>query len=90
MALSRIWSAFIIIAICVATFKFVAVDGNQQIFSQMVINKSGDSVKVKSIPLSQADPTIVKQLDTVKRATVGSLTYKMDKDRVVAVREQEG
>ena len=47
MALSRIWSAFIIIAILVATIKFLAVDGNQQIFTQLVIGKNGDSIKVK-------------------------------------------
>jgi hypothetical protein len=49
MALQRIWSAFIIIAILVASYKFLAVDGNQQIFSQLVIGKNGDSIKVKEL-----------------------------------------
>jgi spore maturation protein SpmA/spore maturation protein SpmB len=40
MALSRIWSAFIIIAITVAGFKYFASD--KQIFSRMVIGKADD------------------------------------------------
>jgi len=43
MALSRIWSAFIIIAIVVAGFKFFGVDGQRDIFSRMVTGKSSDS-----------------------------------------------
>ena len=41
MALSRIWSAFIVIAIVVASFKCFVL-GNSQIFSWMVIGKAGD------------------------------------------------
>ncbi len=42
MALSRIWSAFIIIAIIVAGFKFY-FSGDNQIFSRMVTGKSDDA-----------------------------------------------
>lgn len=41
MALSRIWSAFILIAIGVAAFK--SFSGDDQIFSRMVIGKSDDA-----------------------------------------------
>ena len=41
MALSRIWSAFIIVAIIVAAFKLFG--GDEQIFSRMVIGKSDDA-----------------------------------------------
>jgi spore maturation protein SpmA len=41
MALSRIWSAFIITAILVATFKFFS--GDEKIFSRMVIGKADDA-----------------------------------------------
>ncbi len=43
MALSRIWSAFIIIAIVLASFKCFFVDGQQDIFSRMVTGKADDS-----------------------------------------------
>ncbi len=42
MALSRIWSAFIIIAILVAGIKCVFIPGNADIFSWMVIGKADD------------------------------------------------
>jgi spore maturation protein SpmA len=41
MALSRIWSAFILIAILVAGFK--CVTGDEQIFSRMVVGTSADA-----------------------------------------------
>ncbi|MGB4845131.1 MAG: nucleoside recognition domain-containing protein [Ferruginibacter sp.] len=42
MALSRIWSAFIIIAILVAGIKCVFIPGNADIFSWMVVGKADD------------------------------------------------
>src|SRR4051812_15915918 len=46
MALSRIWSAFIIIAILVAVIRVVATD-NKSIFSAMVTGKTGDTIRLK-------------------------------------------
>ncbi|HKO79662.1 MAG TPA: nucleoside recognition domain-containing protein [Chitinophagaceae bacterium] len=40
MVLSRIWSAFIIIAVLVASFRMVS--GDEKIFSRMVVGKSSD------------------------------------------------
>lgn len=42
MALSRIWSAFIIIAIVLAGFKCFFVDGQKDIFSRMVTGKADE------------------------------------------------
>lgn len=89
MALTRIWSAFIIIAIAVAGFKFFAVDGNQQIFTQMVIGKNGDSIKVKELSIAKADPSIVMALDSQQRVSSGSLVYKKDGEKIVAVKAQK-
>lgn len=89
MALSRIWSTFIIIAISVAGFKFFAVDGDQQIFTQMVISKNGDSVKVKEMAIAAADPAIVSALDTMQRVQKGVLIYKKDAEKIVAVKAQK-
>ena len=40
MALSKIWSAFIIVAITVAAFKYIL--GDAQIFSRMVVGRADD------------------------------------------------
>lgn len=42
MALSRIWSAFIIIALLVASYRLIS--GDKKIFSRMVVGKSSDKV----------------------------------------------
>src|SRR3712207_6451414 len=42
MALSRIWSAFIIIAVVVASFQWL-VYGNNVIFNKMVVGKADDT-----------------------------------------------
>ena len=49
MALSRIWSAFILIAMLVATSKLFFADGNNGIYSKMVVGKQGDTSKTKFI-----------------------------------------
>ena len=54
MALSRIWSAFIIVAVLVALFKYLPSTGEKQIFSSMVIGKNGDTLEVKKIALANA------------------------------------
>jgi spore maturation protein SpmA/spore maturation protein SpmB len=43
MALSKIWSAFIVIAIVLAGYKCLFVDGQGDIFSRMVAGKADDS-----------------------------------------------
>lgn len=88
MALSRIWSAFIIIAVAVAGVKFFFVNGEQQIFTSMVIGKSGDSIKVKDMDSRAADPSIQLALDTVSRFQQGRLVYKKDGNRIVAMKTQ--
>ena len=88
MALSRIWSAFILIAITVALFKYLPMGGEKQIFSSMIIGKSGDSLEVKSMNAANVSPTILQALDTTSRVTENKLTYKREETKVVAVRVQ--
>lgn len=49
MALSKIWSAFIIIAIVLAGFKCFFVNGQQDIFSRMVTGKADDTINYYAI-----------------------------------------
>lgn len=88
MALSRIWSAFIIIAMTVAAFKFFSGSGERQIFSSMVIGKSGDSIRVKEMSLSDADPALLAALDTTSRVKEGKLVYLEKDGKVIALKEQ--
>ncbi|MHA4810241.1 nucleoside recognition domain-containing protein [Flavitalea flava] len=51
MALSRIWAAFILISILVAGLKYSFSPKDRDIFSSMVIGKSGDTIRVKATAL---------------------------------------
>jgi spore maturation protein SpmA len=88
MALSRIWSAFVLIAFLVAVFKYFSGNGERQIFSNMVIGKSGDSVQVKELPLEKANIAVVAALDTVSRVKDDKLIYKREGDKVIAIKVQ--
>ncbi|HAN65520.1 MAG TPA: spore maturation protein [Chitinophagaceae bacterium] len=61
MALTRIWSAFIIIAILVAGIRMVHTQHNQGIFSAMVIGKTGDTLRLGTKPIAQASEEEIRQ-----------------------------
>jgi spore maturation protein SpmA len=56
MTLSRIWSSFIIIAILSAGLLAIFSPSQKAVFSYMVTGKSGDTIKIKTISVS--DPFI--------------------------------
>src|ERR1043165_6195295 len=89
MALSRIWSFFVIIALLVAGFKFFSGTGEKEIFTSMVIGKSGDSLKVSETNISMADGNIIKALDTVSRVKRGNVIYKKVDESIVSVKLQK-
>ncbi len=87
MALSRIWSAFILVSILVAAAKFIS--GNEkQVFTAMVTGKKDDSVQVREISLSAADPALVKALDSSSRVKQGGLVYKKRGDKIIGLQLQ--
>lgn len=88
MALSRIWSVFIIVAVLVALFKYLPSNGEKQIFSSMVIGKNGDTLEVKKMSLAAADAGIVRALDTVARVTQNKVTYKKAGEELVLLKVQ--
>jgi spore maturation protein SpmA len=87
MALSRIWSAFIIVAIVVALAKFLFT-GEKQVFASMVTGKRGDSVQVLQLRETAAAPGLLRALDTTGRVKEGELIYKREGGQVTAVRVQ--
>lgn len=75
MALSRIWSAFIIIAVLLATFRFAFQPGQQKIFSQLVTGKSTDTVSSRFVDSASIPASVTNQLQFEKTAI-------WDKERV--------
>jgi spore maturation protein SpmA len=76
MALSRIWSAFIIIAIFVATIKYAFQPGQQKIFSQLVTGKNTDTVSSRLVDSASLPANVIYQLQFEKTAV-------WDKERIV-------
>ncbi len=62
MALSRIWSAFIIIALLVASYHFVFDDSRDDIFGRMVTGTSKDEYKFVSILDSTSTANLAKDM----------------------------
>ena len=75
MALSRIWSAFVIIAILVATVKYTFQPGQQKIFSNLVTGKSTDTLSSRFVDSASVPAGVINQLNYDKVAI-------WDKERV--------
>lgn len=92
MALSRIWSAFIIIAIGVACLKcFVFPEGNRAIFATMVSGRSGDTVKVKEMDSLHTSTAIINAVNEKKADTTnGIATIKYGAGKYLSYKTQGG
>lgn len=71
MALSRIWSAFIIIALLTATGKFLFEPGQQHIFSTLVTGKSSDTVSSRTVDYALLPANVQSQLQNKDQAAWG-------------------
>jgi len=71
MALSRIWTAFILIALLVAAGRFVFQPGQKQIFSQLVTGKNTDTVSSRQVDSSLVPASVQEQLLNQKTAVWG-------------------
>ncbi len=71
MVLSRIWSAFIIIALLVATGKFLFEPGQKQIFSNLVTGKNSDSIATRTLDSAALPSAVHNQLANQKVAVWG-------------------
>ncbi|ATL44426.1 spore maturation protein [Elizabethkingia sp. HX WHF] len=58
MALSRIWSAFIIVAIAVASIKYLSSSDYKSVYNDMIVGKSGDTIQIGNKNLTQFSPVI--------------------------------
>lgn len=78
MVLSRIWSGFIIVAILVASVKYLFSDHYKQIYNDMVVGKSGDTVQIASQKIAELSPTIQKNLQLNSDFKENRIQYKTD------------
>ena len=90
MVLSRIWSMFIIIAIAVASFKYLFSDNYKAIYNDMVVGKGGDTVAIATKPLADVPLEISEKLKQEKLVIKDKIHYQnQDDDKVKIYRVQE-
>ncbi|AZA81447.1 spore maturation protein [Chryseobacterium lactis] len=91
MVLSRIWSAFIIIAIAIASIKYISSSNYKTIFNDMVVGKGGDTVKITSQPIAALSPVVKDNLMKKNDFADSRIHYKTDslKQEVQIYRVQE-
>ncbi|MEN2434060.1 nucleoside recognition domain-containing protein [Weeksellaceae bacterium A-14] len=91
MVLSRIWSAFIIVAVLVGSIRFLFSDHYKSIYNDMVVGKSGDTVQIALQPVASLDPQISCQLQKTEEYRQDNIHYKTDslKQNVQVYRIQE-
>ncbi|RYY68089.1 MAG: spore maturation protein [Chitinophagaceae bacterium] len=89
MALSRIWSAFIIIAILVATVKAITSPDGKTVFMQMVTGKTGDTIKLKTLDTAAVDKAFLIRLDSTKLVTnADNKTIRYQNNQLLTFRNQ--
>ena len=85
MVLSRIWSAFIIVAIVVASIKYLFSDNYKAIYNDLVVGKSGDTVQIAKVPVQKLSAEIQKSLTENPDTEIARINYKKDSTNQVAV-----
>ena len=90
MVLSRIWSAFIIVAIIVGSIKYLFSDSYKAIYNDMVVGKSGDTVQIATQNIDQLNPEIKSALLIKPDFEQDRIHYKADsaKSQVTVYRVQ--
>lgn len=93
MVLSRIWSMFIIIAIAVASFKYLFSDNYKAIYNDMVVGKGGDTVAIATKLLADVPLEISEKLKQEKLVIKDKIHYQNQdtgKVRIYRVQEASG
>lgn len=89
MALSRIWSAFIIIALVAAGFTSIFSNGGSTIFNKMVIGKLGDTSKTQQFDSGKAPAYIALALGTAKEFKKGEDRYSKTADNKIIIYKEQ-
>src|SRR4026208_1662067 len=89
MALSRIWAAFIIVAIFAAGLQCLISKGEGDIFNRMVVGKAGDTTRTQVRDSALLQPQILRALDTIKEIKSGDIKFVRGADnKIISFREQ--
>ncbi len=89
MALSRIWSAFIIVAIFAAGIRSLVSPDSKTIFNTMVVGKTGDTTHTKNIDSSALPVAVAALLTTAKETKIGENKYVKTADgKYITYKEQ--
>ena len=75
MALSRIWAAFIIVAILAASLQAIFTQRNSDIFSRMVIGNAGDTSHTRRADTTAMSAVVLASLQNGKTYTDGTTKY---------------
>ena len=87
MALSRIWAAFIIIALLTASYKFAFQPGQEKILSSLVTGKNTDTVTTRILDSASLPASVHQQLLVDKQAIwEKERVFKLDAGRYEAYR----
>ncbi|CAA7195093.1 nucleoside recognition domain-containing protein [Chryseobacterium potabilaquae] len=91
MILSRIWSAFIIIAIAIASIKYISSDHYKTIFNDMVVGKGGDTLHIATNKINTISPAIRDSLMKKPNFADNRIHYQADslKQNIKVYRIQE-
>lgn len=91
MVLSRIWTAFIIIAIGIASIKYISSENYSDIFNEMVVGKSGNTIEISEKPLASFSQEIQTELKEKSTFESKGIHYKTDslKQNVSVYRVQQ-
>lgn len=85
MILSRIWSAFIVVAIVVASFKYLTSPNYKTLYNDLVIGKSGDTIKIGKKPLNNFDISLQKKISSSDTYKENRIEYKKDSTNIVQI-----
>ena len=89
MALSRIWAAFIIVAIVAAGLQCLLSPAQGDIFNRMVVGKAGDTARTIVVDSLTLQPQVLKAFDTVKEIKSGEIKFVKGVDnKIISFREQ--
>ena len=88
MALSRIWSAFIIIAIVTASGLAIFSPSHKAIFSNMVTGKSGDTIKIETTSIAGALDDTKNNLQSDAQVSNGERGNKVGENQPMSYRIQ--
>ncbi len=89
MALSRIWASFIIVAIIAASVQALFSTEGKDIYSRMVIGKSGDTSKTMALDSSAIPLEIINGFSSSKEIKKGDYKFvKTADNKIISYKEQ--